>query len=77
MAKHPNEPPGGSRADHPRAEPEGDAFTPWLLWLERSLHQRFDAVAAEPIPEDLLRLIKEDRPERERFRLRRASNRDE
>ena len=77
MAKHPTEPPGGSSADPSRAAPEDDAFTPWLRWLERSLHQRFDAVVAEPIPEDLLRLIEEDRPERERFRLRRASNRGE
>jgi hypothetical protein len=77
MAKHPIEPPGGSTADPPGAEPDGDAFTPWLRWLERSLHQRFDAVAAEPIPEDMLRLIEEDRPERERFRLRRTIGRGE
>jgi hypothetical protein len=27
------------------------------LWLQRSLHQLFDNVAKEPIPEELLRLI--------------------
>jgi hypothetical protein len=31
------------------------------LWLQRGLHQMFDSVANEPIPEDLLRLIEEDR----------------
>ena len=31
------------------------------LWLQRGLHKLFDDVANEPIPEDLLRLIEEDR----------------
>ena len=31
------------------------------LWLQRGLHQLFDDVAQEPIPEELLRLIEEDR----------------
>lgn len=31
------------------------------LWLQRSLHQLFDQVAKEPIPEELLRLIEGDR----------------
>ena len=31
------------------------------LWLNRGLHQLFDDVAREPIPEDLLRIIEEDR----------------
>jgi hypothetical protein len=31
------------------------------LWLQRSLHQLFDKVAKEPIPEQLLRLIEESR----------------
>ncbi len=31
------------------------------LWLKRGLHQIYDDVAKEPIPEDLLRLIEEDR----------------
>ncbi|MBE7210940.1 MAG: hypothetical protein INR65_07960 [Gluconacetobacter diazotrophicus] len=33
------------------------------LWLQRGLHQIFDAVASEPVPEELLRLIDEDRSE--------------
>jgi hypothetical protein len=35
-----------------------DAFD---VWLDRQLHQMFDRVAKEPIPEDLLRLIEGDR----------------
>ncbi len=30
-------------------------------WLERGLHQLFDDVANEPVPEELLRLIEGDR----------------
>jgi hypothetical protein len=31
------------------------------LWLQRGLHQLYDQVAKEPLPEDLLRLIEDDR----------------
>jgi hypothetical protein len=31
------------------------------LWLRRGLHQLYDTVAKEPVPEDLLRMIEEDR----------------
>jgi len=31
------------------------------LWLQRSLHQIFDEVAREPIPDELLKLIQEDK----------------
>jgi hypothetical protein len=31
------------------------------LWLQRGLHEIYDEVAREPIPEDLLKLIEEDR----------------
>jgi len=34
-----------------------DAFD---LWLQRGLHQLYDTVAKEPIPEALLRMIEED-----------------
>ena len=30
-------------------------------WLQRGLHAMFDDVASEPIPDELLRLIQEDR----------------
>ena len=31
------------------------------IWLQRSLHQLYDDIAREPIPDDLLKLIEEDR----------------
>lgn len=31
------------------------------MWLQRGLHQLFDQVAKEPIPEELLRLIESHR----------------
>ena len=31
------------------------------LWLQRGLHQLYDSVAKEPLPDELLRLIEEDR----------------
>lgn len=31
------------------------------LWLQRGLHDMYDDIAIEPIPEELLRLIEEDR----------------
>ena len=42
----------GKQPSHP--EPAFD------LWLRRGLHQLFDEVAQEPIPEALLRLIQGD-----------------
>jgi hypothetical protein len=35
------------------------------LWLRRGLHQLYDTVAKEPIPEELLRMIEEDREAKE------------
>ncbi|MBV1838348.1 NepR family anti-sigma factor [Acetobacter estunensis] len=35
---------------------EDDAFD---IWLRRGLHQLFDDVANEPIPEDLLKLLED------------------
>jgi len=32
------------------------------LWLQRGLHQMYDDVANEPIPEELLKIIENDRP---------------
>jgi hypothetical protein len=47
---------------------------PFELWLRRGLHKAFDAIAGEPVPEDLLRLIEEDRAERERIRQQRRGD---
>jgi len=44
---------------------EGDqADAAFDLWLKRGLHQLYDTVAKEPIPEEILRLIEEDRAAR-------------
>lgn len=49
-------------ASPPRVrEVDGVSDTAFGIWLQRSLHQLFDKVAKEPIPEELLRLIEEDR----------------
>ena len=80
MPKRPAEPGCGDETGPAVAAggPEPDDFwmarkaDPFELWLRRGLHAAFDAIAAEPVPEDLLRLIEEDRAERERIRRRRA-----
>lgn len=41
-----------------RKAPSDKAFD---LWLDQGLHAMFDEVAKEPIPEELLRLIEQDR----------------
>ena len=38
---------------------KGDAA--FDIWLQRGLHQIYDTVASEPVPEELLRLIEADR----------------
>ena len=45
---------GSKAGGKPGGEPAFD------LWLRRGLHQLYDDVAQEPIPEALLRLIQED-----------------
>jgi len=40
------------------SQPADAAFD---IWLNRSLHELFDGVANEPIPDELLKLIEEDR----------------
>ncbi|GBR42564.1 NepR family anti-sigma factor [Gluconobacter roseus] len=40
---------------------EEEKDSPFGIWLSRGLHQLFDDVANEPIPDELLRLIEEDR----------------
>jgi len=57
-----------TRGPEKTTDKESDAFE---IWLRECLRQAFDDVAAEPVPDDLLRLIEEDRAERERLRRRR------
>ncbi len=46
-----------------QARPRRTRFRPvdaaFNLWLERGLHQLYDHVALEPLPEELLKLIQE------------------
>jgi hypothetical protein len=57
--------PGGDPGPGDEA-PAGEAVDgAFDLWLRRGLHQLYDTVAQEPIPEELLRLIEEDRAARE------------
>ena len=52
----------GKSAIDPEGEGVDKAFD---LWLRRGLHQLYDTVAKEPIPENLLRMIEEDRASRD------------
>ncbi len=45
------------KGDNP-VDPKSKAFD---IWLNRGLHQIYDDVANEPIPEDLLKLIEDDK----------------
>jgi hypothetical protein len=55
--KQPERPAGSGKVAKSGAKPDA-AFD---LWLKRGLHQIFDEIAAEPIPESLLKLIEDDR----------------
>ena len=73
-----------AEAEEPSRQPSRRAAAEWLrgeedafdLWLRQSLHEAFDPAVAEPIPEDILRLIEEDRAERERLRSNRTAKPD-
>jgi hypothetical protein len=60
--KHPDMKPPRSKklpSSQDMAKPPVEA--PFDLWLQRGLHQMFDDVAKEPIPDSLLKLIEDDR----------------
>lgn len=42
-------------------KPPAQQDTPFDVWLNRGLHQLFDDIASEPVPDELLRLIEQDR----------------
>ena len=58
--KHPDmrQPKRGRKDGDQSADP---GFKPFDVWLARGLHQIYDDVANEPIPDDLLKLIEDDR----------------
>lgn len=58
--KHPNMKPPRTKKSVERGGP-ADTATPFDLWLNRGLHEIYDTIANEPIPEDLLKLIGDDR----------------
>jgi hypothetical protein len=41
--------------------PEGEKPEAFDIWLQRGLHQLYDSVAKEPVPDELLKLIEQDR----------------
>jgi hypothetical protein len=44
-----------------RKRRKGEVNAAFDVWLRRGLHEMFDEVAREPIPEELIRLIEADR----------------
>lgn len=48
-----------NQSERPRKPRKGEAA--FDIWLQKGLHQLFDDVANEPVPDELLRLIEEDR----------------
>ena len=45
----------------PKAKADATKPEAFDLWLKHGLHRIYDDVANEPIPQDLLKLIEEDR----------------
>lgn len=48
-------------AELPSNEPLPTVESAFDVWLNRGLHQLFDDVAKEPIPDELLKLILDDK----------------
>ena len=49
------------RSKKPRGKSDAEGNSAFDTWLNRGLHKMFDEVAREPIPDDLLKLIEDDR----------------
>ena len=47
--------------DNPSAKPSDAPGSAFDQWLNRGLHQLFDDIANEPIPDELLKLIEADK----------------
>jgi hypothetical protein len=63
------------RQDRTFSEWPGTDDSAFDLWLRTTLREAFDAMIAEPVPEDILRMIEEDRSERECVRDSRRAKR--
>ncbi len=57
-AKEPSRLPGAASVPGRKGRKTESAFD---LWLQKGLHEIYDKVASEPIPDELLKLIEEDR----------------
>lgn len=61
------------KSEHPGDRPArragplgGKKAEPFDIWLQQGLHRLYDSIAKEPIPDELLKLIEQDRTDRER-----------
>ncbi len=50
-----------SKQPQPSQKQDKPVVAAFDVWLKRSLHQLYDNIAREPIPDELLKLIEEDR----------------
>lgn len=50
-----------SKPQRPRPDDDAETKNAFDLWLKRGLHALYDDIANEPVPEDLLKLIEDDR----------------
>ena len=55
---------GGQRPTRRPDQAEGEDAEAFDIWLQRGLHQLYDSVAKEPIPDELLKLIEQDLSDR-------------
>ncbi len=60
MAKGPVPPPTGGKPASEARKAALRADSPFDLWLHKQLHEMYDSIAKEPLPEDLLKLIDKD-----------------
>ena len=54
----------GRQPPHRANHPDGEKAEAFDIWLQRGLHQLYDSVAKEPVPDELLNLIEQDRCDR-------------
>lgn len=59
MSKKPVDPPAGGKG---KAKPRAPQDAAFRRWLEGQLHDKYDAVLNEPIPDDLLSVLKPETP---------------
>lgn len=50
-----------SKRAQPLQKQEKPVVAAFDIWLQRGLHQLYDDIAKEPVPDELLKLIEDDR----------------